>query len=533
MNTRLLRADRAEDLAAAAALLRSGGLVAIPTETVYGLAANALDPAAVTRIFEAKGRPQDNPLIVHVASMEEIPPLVARVDPRLPALAAAFWPGPLTVIMKKSDRIPAVVSAGLDTVAIRMPSHPTARAVIAAAGVPLAAPSANASGRPSPTCAAHVLHDLDGRIDAVLEGGESEVGVESTVITLTTEPPTLLRPGGVTPEQLENVLGRIQISPAVFSALRAGETAQSPGMKYKHYAPRTAVTLVQGSFEQFRQFVNAQKTPVCAVCFHGEGSCFAHAIEYGASGDGKAQAHDVFDALRRIDAVGCSRALVRCPDPAGVGLAVYNRLLRAAAFRVIDLRIRIPVLGLTGQTGAGKSTVAAMLAARGCAVIDCDQVAREVVALPAVQAALYDAFGGDILRDGKLDRRLLARRAFADAAHTAALNEITHPEITRLTVEAIHKAEADGAVAAVIDAALLLDSDLTALCGRILSVIAPDDVRLARICARDGISEADGRLRMAAQPPTSYYIENADLVLQNDGDLAALRQAVDAVDLSS
>ena len=530
MNTRLLRADRAEDLARAAEILKSGGLVAIPTETVYGLAANALDPAAVARIFEAKGRPQDNPLIVHVASMEEIPPLVAQVDPRLPALAEAFWPGPLTVIMKKSDRIPAVVSAGLDTVAIRMPSHPVARAVIKAAGVPLAAPSANASGRPSPTRAAHVLADLNGRIDAVLVGGESEVGVESTVITLTTEPPTLLRPGGVTPMQLERVLGKIRISPAVFAQLQAGEVAASPGMKYKHYAPKTAVTLVKGSFAQFKRFVDAQKTPVCVVCFHGEGRQFAHAIEYGSVGNGQAQAHDVFDALRRVDAVGCKRALVRCPEIDGVGLAVYNRLLRAAAFRVIDLQIRIPVLGLTGQTGAGKSTVAAMLAARGCAVIDCDQLAREAVALPAVQTALCDAFGGDILRDGVLDRRLLARRAFADAEHTTALNEITHPEITRLAVAAIHKAEADGACAAVIDAALLPDSDLTALCGRILSVIAPEEVRLARICARDGISEADGRLRMAAQPPAAYYIENADLVLRNDGDPAALRQAVDAVE---
>ena len=532
MKTQLLRADRAEDLARAAELLRAGGLVAIPTETVYGLAANALDPAAVARIFEAKGRPQDNPLIVHVASMEEIPPLVAQVDPRLSALAEAFWPGPLTVIMKKSDRIPAVVSAGLDTVAIRMPSHPMARAVISAAGVPLAAPSANASGRPSPTRASHVLEDLNGRIDAVLEGGECDVGVESTVLTLTTAPPTLLRPGGVTPAQLEAVLGRIQISPAVFAQLQAGEVAASPGMKYKHYAPRTAVTLVKGSFAQFKRFVDAQKTPVCAVCFKGEGARFEHAIEYGSTGDGKAQAHDVFDALRRIDAAGCKRALVRCPDPEGVGLAVYNRLLRAAAFRVIDLQIRIPVLGLTGQTGAGKSTVAAMLAARGCTVIDCDRLARDAVALPDVQTALCDAFGSDILRDGELDRRLLARRAFADAAHTAALNAITHPEITRLAVQAIHQAEADGAAAAVIDAALLLDSDLTALCDRIISVLAPDDVRLARICARDSLSEADARLRMAAQPPAAYYIENADLALQNDGDLAALQQAVDAIRLT-
>lgn len=531
MNTRLLRADRPADLADAAALLRNGGLVAIPTETVYGLAANALDPAAVARIFEAKGRPQDNPLIVHVAAMEDIPPLVQQVDPRFPALAAAFWPGPLTVIMKKSDRIPAVVSAGLETVAIRMPSHPTARAIIAAAGVPLAAPSANASGKPSPTCAAHVLADLDGKIDAVVEGGVSEVGVESTVITLATEPPTLLRPGGVTPEALRTLLPDLAISPAVFSALMAGERAQSPGMKYKHYAPAAAVTLVKGSFEQYKAFVLAQKTPVCAVCFRGEGAQFPLSIEYGSPDDGAAQAHDVFDALRRIDALGCKRAFVRCPDPEGVGLAVYNRLLRAAAFRVIDLRLCIPVLGLTGQTGAGKSTVAALLEARGCAVIDCDQLARTAVTLPEVQQALCAAFGDDLLTDGVLNRRLLARRAFATPEQTAALNAITHPAITRLAVEAIHAAEAAGAPAAVIDAALLFESDLTALCSRTVAVVAPEAQRLARICARDGISEADARLRMAAQPPADAYQAQADLVLENTGDLSALEAAVAAIPL--
>lgn len=226
MKTLYLKSQDAEATETAAKILKNGGLVAIPTETVYGLAANALDPQAVKNIFIAKGRPQDNPLIVHVSSLEEIPPLVEKVDPRLNALAEKYWPGPLTVIMKKSSLIPNEVSAGLDTVAIRMPSNPFARAIIKAAGVPLAAPSANASGKPSPTKASHVIEDLDGKIDAVVDGGECSVGVESTVVTLETNPPTLLRPGGITPEQLSEVLGEISISPAVFEKLKSGEKAQ-------------------------------------------------------------------------------------------------------------------------------------------------------------------------------------------------------------------------------------------------------------------------------------------------------------------
>ena len=269
MNTLYLLEKDENSIQTAAEILKNGGLVAIPTETVYGLAANALDGEAVRKIFIAKGRPQDNPLIVHVSSLDEIPPLVEQVDPRLYSLAEKYWPGPLTVIMKKSALIPDEVCAGLDTVAIRMPSHEGARQIIAAAGIPLAAPSANASGKPSPTKANHVMQDLEGRIDAVIDGGECSVGVESTVVTLATEPPTLLRPGGITPAQLEAVLGEIQISPAVFEKLKEGEKAESPGMKYKHYAPSAQVTIIKGSFESYKKFVYAQKDTLCAVCFKG------------------------------------------------------------------------------------------------------------------------------------------------------------------------------------------------------------------------------------------------------------------------
>ncbi len=517
MKTLHLNSQDDNAIRAAAEILKNGGLVAIPTETVYGLAANALDGEAVKKIFVAKGRPSDNPLIVHISALEEIEPLVEEVDPRIYALAEKYWPGPLTVILKKSELIPDEVSPNLDTVALRMPSHECARAVIKAAGVPLAAPSANASGKPSPTRAEHVIADLDGKIDAIIDGGESDVGVESTVVTLATEPPTLLRPGGVTPEQLEEVLGKIQISSAVFEKLREGEKVQSPGMKYKHYAPAAQVTIIRGSFEQYKKFLFAQKDTVCAVCFEGEGKHFEKYIEYGRESDDASQAHSIFDALREVDEMGCKRAFVRCPVSSGVGLAVYNRLLRSAAFRVIDLDIRIPVIGLTGQTGAGKTTVASKLAGKGYAVVDADKLAREAVQNPEVLAMLCNEFGEDIIKNGALDRRELARRAFATPEGTAALNEITHPEITRLAVELIHKAEKTGARAALIDAALLFDSCLTALCEKTVSVVADESIRLERIMKRDGISLEDAKLRINAQPSVEYYMEKADIVINNNG----------------
>ena len=518
MKTLYLKENEINSISTAAEILKNGGLVAIPTETVYGLAANALDGEAVKKIFIAKGRPQDNPLIVHISSLEEIEPLVEKIDDRIYPLAEKYWPGPLTVIMKKSQLIPDEVSAGLDTVAIRMPSHKGAREIIKASGVPLAAPSANASGRPSPTKASHVIEDLDGKIDAVIDGGECSVGVESTVVTLVTEPPTLLRPGRITPEQLEDVLGEIQISPAVFEKLREGEKVQSPGMKYKHYAPKAQITIIKGSFDQYKKFLLAQKDTVCAVCFEGEGSNFEKYIEYGKENDGISQAHSIFDALREVDAMGCKRAFVRCPLSSGVGLAVYNRLLRSAAFRVIDLDFSIPVIGLTGQTGAGKTTVADILRENGYYIVDTDILARKAVENPEVISLLCENFGDDIVENGTLNRRELARRAFATQEGTTALSAITHPEITRLSVIEIHKAQEIGAKAAVIDAALLFDSCLSSLCEKTISVIADEKIRLERIMKRDSISESDAKLRIGAQPPAEYYIEKADIIIDNNGD---------------
>ncbi len=343
MHTQRFKVDTAqcaEKINAAAEILRKGGLVAIPTETVYGLAANALAGEAVSKIFKAKGRPQDNPLIVHISSFEEIFPLVKNVPNTVVKLAKAFWPGPLTIVLPKTDVIPDEVSAGLNTVAVRMPSHPVARALIKAAGVPLAAPSANTSGSPSPTSAQHVLDDLDGLIDAVVDAGACEVGVESTVITLADGIPRLLRPGGITPEQLEEVLGKIEIDDAVFSAPFEDEIPVSPGMKYKHYSPKARLVIVKGSLAEFIDYVqkNASDGTV-TLCYEGEqGKMPVKAVAFGGLGNPAEQAQKIFSALRQIDALpNVHTVFARCPSTDGLGLAVYNRLLRAASFEVIEL----------------------------------------------------------------------------------------------------------------------------------------------------------------------------------------------------
>lgn len=333
----LLLSSSAEDIERAGELLRAGELVGMPTETVYGLAANALDGKAVASIFLAKGRPQDNPLIVHISRLEQLAPLVSDIPAAAVQLAAEYWPGPLTMVLPKSGIIPDEVSCGLASVAVRMPSHPVAREMITAAGVPLAAPSANLSGKPSTTTAAHVMHDMAGRIAAVVDGGECAYGVESTVLSLCGERPALLRPGAVTPAMIEAVVGPIDIDSAVLNMLEEGKVAASPGMKYKHYSPDTEVTIVEGSLADFAAFCSAHSGEgVYALCFEGEEECIPlPCIEYGRSDDLLTQARGLFAALRRLDELGARTAYVRPCEPEGVGLAVYNRLLRAAAFRVI------------------------------------------------------------------------------------------------------------------------------------------------------------------------------------------------------
>ena len=339
MKTQVLPVN-AQSIALAARLLREGELVVLPTETVYGIAADARNGEAVKKIFAAKGRPQDNPLIVHICGMEMLRGLVSEVPPRALRLAEAFWPGPLTMVMPRGPEVSKETCAGLDTVGIRMPSNPVVQQVIRASGVAFAAPSANLSGKPSPTNAADTLADMNGRLPLILDGGESAVGVESTVVAVTGEHPLLLRPGYVTKEAMEAVLGEeVLVSHAILEKLQEGEIVRSPGMKYKHYAPRAAVTILRGDFAAYRRYVAEHATPgTYALCFDGEGKELpVPSIEYGAQNDPAAQAHRLFTALRELDRAGAETAYARCPGMEGVSMAVYNRLIRAAAFRVITL----------------------------------------------------------------------------------------------------------------------------------------------------------------------------------------------------
>lgn len=324
----------------AAQLLRRGEIFALPTETVYGIAADARQGAAVRKIFEAKGRPQDNPLIVHVAGPEMLPGLVAEIPERAQLLISAFCPGPLTIIMPRGPEVADECCAGLDTVGIRMPSHPVAREVIRRSGCAFAAPSANLSGRPSPTNAQDVLADMDGRLPLILDGGECAVGVESTVVSVVGPKPTLFRPGHITLENLERALGEeVEVSAAILEKLPEGAVVRSPGMKYKHYAPKADITILDGSFEQFRAYVqaHADQNPSC-LCFTGEASQLGvPCVEYGREGDGADQAKHLFRSLRALDEQGDGVVYARCPGRDGLSMAVYNRLVRAAAFRVVQL----------------------------------------------------------------------------------------------------------------------------------------------------------------------------------------------------
>ena len=339
METKLLR-DTEQDIRTAAAILRAGGLVGIPTETVYGLGANGLSSAAVGKIFAAKGRPQDNPLILHVPDASWLARYCREVPDSAYTLAARFWPGPLTMILPRKDVVPDAVTAGLDTVGVRCPNHPVTLAIIRAADVPVAAPSGNTSGRPSPTCAAHMVEDMAGKIDAIVDGGPCGVGVESTIIDLTCTPPRLLRPGGLPLEALEEVLGEVAVDAALLRPLGAGEKPKAPGMKYRHYAPKAPVTVVLGEPSATADYIAAhlgEHTGV--ICFDEWAGRFAgHVVEnIGSAARKDEQARRVFDALRAFDHTDVTEIYAQCPHEDGLGLAVANRLKKAAGFHVVEV----------------------------------------------------------------------------------------------------------------------------------------------------------------------------------------------------
>lgn len=338
----MVKADT-QSVAQAAAYIRAGEVVAFPTETVYGLGADALNAQAVHRIFEAKGRPADNPLIVHIAALDQLDALVTDVPEAAWRLIEAFWPGPMTLILPKRDCIPDVVSAGLSTVGIRFPSHPVAQELIRRSGCPIAAPSANRSGRPSPTRASHVLEDMQGRIPMILDGGPCAVGLESSVIDVTGGTPVVLRPGGVTPEMVARAAGGVRVDEHVMKPLEAGETARSPGMKYRHYAPKAEMTIFTGAPDAVSRAIRSRYdaaprgAAILSLEEHVAGYGARRVFSLGSLSHAQEAAGALFDLLREMDALGVERIYAEALDPHGIGLAVMNRMGRAAGFHIIEV----------------------------------------------------------------------------------------------------------------------------------------------------------------------------------------------------
>jgi len=344
MMTRIIHADDEQGLKQAAEGLRSGQLVAFPTETVYGLGADALNTVAVKRVFEAKGRPSDNPLIVHIAEFSQLSELVREIPPQARVLMEAFWPGPLTLVFKKSPRVPDAITAGLDTVAIRMPQNPMALRLIREARVSVAAPSANRSGRPSPTTASHVAEDLNGRIEYIIDGGPCTVGVESTVLDITVPVPMILRPGGVTREMLEAVIGPIAADTVL--EVSKDQKPRSPGMKYRHYSPRAELVIVRGETGKVTEKINALvrekqeqglKAGVLTCAENRERYNAPVVIPAGSIKEPSSLAAGLYQALRGFDETDVDIIYSEAFQEEGIGQAVMNRLKKAASGKIIDI----------------------------------------------------------------------------------------------------------------------------------------------------------------------------------------------------
>ena len=519
----LRTAEDKESIAQAADILRRGGLLAIPTETVYGLGANGLDETAVLHIFEAKGRPQDNPLILHIPDASWLTRYCEDVPDAAYRLAERFWPGPLTMILKKKPCVPLRTTGGLETVGMRCPDHAVTRAIIEASGVPVAAPSANTSGRPSCTTAEHVREDMWGKIDGIVDGGPCQVGVESTIIDLTVTPPQLLRPGGLPLESLRDALGEVTVDRAVTQKMNDGEKPRAPGMKYRHYAPKAPVTVVTGGAKASARYLLTHAAENAGIiCFDEFVPIFEGHIVHplGASGDKRAQAQHVFDALRTFDETDVAEIWAQCPDSKGLGLAIGNRLKKAAGFHVEDADDGKIVIGITGGTGAGKTSLLRALERKGACILDCDAVYHEMLETDEeLRGALRSEFGDVIFRaDGSVDVHAIGLIVFQDREKLAALDAIVRAHVPR---ECARRMAASDKKLIGLDAIKLMECGLGAICDATVAVTAPEEVRVKRIMARDGITEDYARSRVAAQQSAEYFRARCDHEFVNDLPTAA------------
>ena len=531
MLTKLLHRSAA-DIAQAGRLLAGGEVVGIPTETVYGLAANALDEAAVAKIFAAKGRPQDNPLIIHISALDQLEDLAEEISPAVWQMAEQFWPGPLTMVVKKKDIVPDRTSAGLDTVGIRMPSHPVARAIIDASGVPLAAPSANTSGKPSPTTARDVLDDMNGKIPAIVDGGACTVGVESTVVDMTGEFPQILRPGAITEEMIREAMGAVSTDRATLEGLSDDAKVRSPGMKYRHYAPKAPVILLEGAPEDtYLALLEQMQQPWTGViCFEEylpaiKESKSRLVYSLGYSWDHAEHARRLFALLRKFDRTQAKRIVVQCPRTMGANAGTVNRLRKAAGFQCIDCKKGRRIIGVTGRSGCGKSLLSAQLEQLGAQVLDADKIYAELLqAENSMTGMLNHRFPG-VWKDGVLDRKKLADIVFSDEQARLDLNFITHSQVK---AEMHYRTVHSDSKLIVLDVPLLFESGIDRLCDLTLAVLADREGSLLRIMKRDGIDRPRAEARLNSQPDDAFYRARADLLLQNRGSLAEFEANIDA-----
>ncbi len=515
-DTKGKKQDIEDKIRAAARILRDGGLVVIPTETVYGLGANGLDEKAVQRIFEAKGRPQDNPLILHITGQQWLPRYCQEIPPLAYVLTRKFWPGPLTLVLKRKSVVPDVVTAGLDTVAVRCPNNQVTLSIIREAGVPIAAPSANLSGKPSCTTAQEVIEDMEGKIDGLVDGGPCLVGVESTILDLTGEQPRLLRPGGVSVEALERIIGPITVDKAVTGLLPEEEKPRAPGMKYRHYAPNAPITVFTGDPEASAREIASRVGPNTGViCFDEFTRLFPHQVvrSLGPYEDKQMHAQRLFHLLRSFDLSTVTEILAQCPDSRGIGLAVGNRLKRAAGFHVVESDDQRIILGITGGSGAGKSTALEVLKEMGGSVIDCDKLYSALLdENQSLRNEINASFPGVFSLDDVLDRKALGQEVFSKPDRMSRLNSIVYKHLLPDLERRI--ADVKTGICAV-DGISLIESGLDRLCDRTIAVTSPIELRVRRIMARDGISEDYARLRISAQKTDEFYRSKCDYELGN------------------
>ena len=519
-----------EGLARAAAIVRSGGLVAFPTETVYGLGGSALDPDSAKKIYAAKGRPSDNPLIIHLCDAHEAE-IYAYTNEIYYKITGKFSPGPITVILQKKDCVPREVTGGLDTVAVRIPSHPTARQFIRLCGVAVAAPSANLSGSPSPTCAEHVKADLDGRIDMIIDGGQCDIGLESTIVKIKDDCAVILRPGAVTEEMLSSVV-KVSRDKTLLEKPSPDLRPEAPGMKYRHYAPSAEVCLVRGGEEDVRNYMKArleEDETVGIVCTESDGDEIKGKNVKYLPDDAEGQARELFDTLRSFNETDAKRVYSITPSRTGIGFALYNRLIKAAGFRFVGATVPIPVLGLTGQSGAGKSLAAEAFSARGAYVADCDKTYRDLLYKNSPLIKEIKKAFPSVIKRGLLDRTALSAIVFSDKEKLALLNRITHRAILEDVRAQLKRAYKDGYKFAVVDASQLFEAGFDRECTAVIGVCADEDVRIKRIIQRDGISGEKARARLSSQHNEDFFRVYCDRIIENNGDISGLCEKAAAI----